>query len=647
MGARDSKLGSRAGSPLACETHLGEISVQSFGPENGPVVIAIHGMSSAVLREWDVCAEACAEAGFRVLLPNFHSNPRTAPGLGLGVGEEDVMKILVTAISAHSKDPVILMGKSWGGAVAAKFAQRHSDMVRQLVLICPALASAAVAKEVKRGGRKKMGECCFKRILGKLSCRVFGIEDIKDDGRKEMPQQICETVRYPTGHVVLRTPDVREEGEKQHHPSDAPMPWISLDAMAFPLGHPFFWWQKKQSQPCDECSSLEDFYKDNDLVFLLFYERNLVSHHAYKGAIVAGFHEACKDLRWSRVACGIVDMLEDKVYAEKYIDPKTAPAHIAVRAGEPVPSQKEWIQKLLSKPGDKALMLWHLHQQLVPKELGEPLQISIATKEKQLEGLISKHEVVVVANLATASTKVVESFRAAVQQLVWKRQVPSDIPVPTDMKGSSSKNAARKQRQQRQRARILFVVLTQDAADAAVPRGKVAAFVAGKSQPPADLEKDWNDANIGKIKDSTFAGSGGVVAIIQAAEMVFRPLRPVLAAQKAPSPIGRRNMLQELQEVSSPSWRALPHSVPRSLWPTASCTFPALSQQDTTEKLSLYDTMEGIYTEFWQVAECGVPDSVSLDRSAEIDLSHEFPPEQREAQVDQAAGGRSFLGAKQ
>lgn len=237
-------------------------------------------------------------------------------------------------------------------------------------------------------------------------------------------------------------------------------------------------------QPCDECSSLEDFYKDNDLVFLLFYERNLVSHHAYKGAIVAGFHEACKDLRWSRVACGIVDMLEDKVYAEKYIDPKTAPAHIAVRAGEPVPSQKEWIQKLLSKPGDKALMLWHLHQQLVPKELGEPLQISIATKEKQLEALISKHEVVVVANLATASTKVVESFRAAVQQLVWKRQVPSDIPVPTDMKGSSSKNAARKQRQQRQRARILCVVLTQDAADAAVPRGKVAAFVAGKVSRP-------------------------------------------------------------------------------------------------------------------------------------------------------------------
>lgn len=37
----------------------------------------------------------------------------------------------------------------------------------------------------------------------------------------------------------------------------------------------------------------------------------------------------------------------------------------------------------------------------------------------------------------------------------------------------------------------------------------------------------------------------------------------------------------------------------------------------------------------WQVTECGIPEYVSYDRSEEIDLSHEFPPEQREAQVDQ------------
>eukprot|EP00434_Breviolum_minutum_P026865 symbB.v1.2.023746.t1/scaffold1947.1/size119105/4 len=300
-------------------------------------------------------------------------------------------------------------------------------------------------------------------------------------------------------------------------------------------------------------------------------------------------------------------------------------------------------------------MLWHLHQQLAPNELGQPLQISIATKEAQLQALTSTHEVVVVANLATATVKTVESFRAAVQQLVWKKEVPSDIPVPLETKSSTSKKAARKQRQKRQRARVLFVALTQDAADASVPRGKVAAFVGGKAMTPTELEKDWTNAsNIGKIKEVTLSAVSSLPqeGRVQPTSKVYLQSR-LLTAQRPVSPIGRRNALKELQEVpSANSWRGS-QGVPRSLWPTSSCTFTAFSQDN--EKLSLYDTMEGIYTELWQamacvftlkdvaapvellqVAECGVPETVSLDRSAEIDLSHEFPPEQREAQIDQA-----------
>jgi len=90
------------------------------------------------------------------------------------------------------------------------------------------------------------------------------------------------------------------------------------------------------TKECDECMTLEAFYEANPLGFVLFYERQLVGSHKYKEAIVRGFNETCADLRFSRVACGAVDMVEDKQYAEMYIDPKTAPAHIAVRNGEPV-----------------------------------------------------------------------------------------------------------------------------------------------------------------------------------------------------------------------------------------------------------------------------------------------------------------------
>ena len=105
-----------------------------------------------------------------------------------------------------------------------------------------------------------------------------------------------------------------------------------------------------------------------------------------------------------------------------------------LQGGEPVPSKKEWIQKLLAKPGDKDLlgflsccdialsagqgtMLWHLKQQLVPDEarlghtfvqrpaslcfspygpfcqLGEALQISMEISRLDLlEPLANKHE---------------------------------------------------------------------------------------------------------------------------------------------------------------------------------------------------------------------------------------------------------------
>jgi len=253
-------------------------------------------------------------------------------------------------------------------------------------------------------------------------------------------------------------------------------------------------------QVCDDCATLEDVYKDNGLVFLLFYERNLISHHNYKSAIVAGFFEVCKSLRWSQVVCGVVDMVEDKGYAEKYIDPKTAPAHIAVRAGEAVPSKKEWVDVLLKKPGDKAAMLWHLKQQLAPDEVGDPFHISTEVADaEQLKRLTSQHEVVVVAHLAGAKDAL-DTFRAAAQQLVLEGEVAWQLNLP-ETPAVSSKKAARKQQKKRQRARILFVALTRDgAAPNNLEPNQVAAFVGGQMQrqPP----NSWTPSR--RLQDQLF-----------------------------------------------------------------------------------------------------------------------------------------------
>ena len=130
----------RPGTRLTRSSHLGDLEVQRVG-DTGPVVIALHGMSSSpvILREWDGCAEACALQGFQVWLPNFHSNGRAAPSEGCSEQVRLVEELVASA------EEVILMGKSWGGALAAKAARRAG--VRGLVLVCPALAKAELAKE--------------------------------------------------------------------------------------------------------------------------------------------------------------------------------------------------------------------------------------------------------------------------------------------------------------------------------------------------------------------------------------------------------------------------------------------------------------------------------------------------------------------
>ncbi|CAK9070465.1 unnamed protein product [Durusdinium trenchii] len=160
-----------------------------------------------------------------------------------------------------------------------------------------------------------------------------------------------------------------------------------------------------------------------------------------------------------------------------------------------------WLRVMGNEKGG-AMMLWHLQQQLFANELGDPLQISVMMKESQVKTLAGKHEVLVVANVLASK---VEAFRAAVQQLIWRREVPNEVfVVPESF--ASSKKAIRKQRQARQRARVLFVAMTQDAPDSAVPLGQVAVFVTGKLQPSKDLKKDWDDgSNMGTIKEVALA----------------------------------------------------------------------------------------------------------------------------------------------
>ena len=116
-------------------TPRGDIHGVASGPEDGPVVIGIHGWSQRNgAHTWAPMVEPLGAVGYRaisVAMPGWGESPkweRTA-------GKSAVVAILdsLGIESAHA-----LTGKSWGGGVSLDFTLTHPDRVKKLILTAPA-----------------------------------------------------------------------------------------------------------------------------------------------------------------------------------------------------------------------------------------------------------------------------------------------------------------------------------------------------------------------------------------------------------------------------------------------------------------------------------------------------------------------------
>lgn len=115
----------------------GKTHYQWYGPEDGPVVLCIHGLTTPSF-VWRSIAPALAADGYRVLTYDlygrgFSDRPR---------GQQDSLFFL-TQINDLLRDqningPVMVIGYSMGAAIATALAEQHPQRVRRMALIAPA-----------------------------------------------------------------------------------------------------------------------------------------------------------------------------------------------------------------------------------------------------------------------------------------------------------------------------------------------------------------------------------------------------------------------------------------------------------------------------------------------------------------------------
>jgi pimeloyl-ACP methyl ester carboxylesterase len=102
----------------------------------GEPLVLLHGLGAS-RRLWHRVAPRLAASGHRVLAPDLPGFGDSAPA-GPGFEFDAVTDALAEALRRRVERPFDLLGSSLGGAVALRFATRHPELVRRLVLAAPA-----------------------------------------------------------------------------------------------------------------------------------------------------------------------------------------------------------------------------------------------------------------------------------------------------------------------------------------------------------------------------------------------------------------------------------------------------------------------------------------------------------------------------
>ncbi|UGT57286.1 alpha/beta fold hydrolase [Nocardia asteroides] len=111
------------------------LHVHRFGPADGPVVLALHGLTGHGNRWETLATEHLPQA--RVIAPDLrgHGRSTSLPPWDF----ETIVADVAALVRAETDGPVVVAGHSFGGAVGIHLARRHPELVRALVLLDPAI----------------------------------------------------------------------------------------------------------------------------------------------------------------------------------------------------------------------------------------------------------------------------------------------------------------------------------------------------------------------------------------------------------------------------------------------------------------------------------------------------------------------------
>jgi pimeloyl-ACP methyl ester carboxylesterase len=166
---------------------------QWHGPENGPVVVLVHGATQSSYI-WDNVVPFLTEAGLWVLrYDNFGRGYSDRPHVvyNLDLYDKQLMELLA---ALKVKTPVSIVGLSQGGGITVTFAARHPKLVKKMVLCAPVGFSVKLPFLAKLTRAPLVGDWLMtvfgKQVLLGQAGRHLNNESMAKEMREKMAEQL-------------------------------------------------------------------------------------------------------------------------------------------------------------------------------------------------------------------------------------------------------------------------------------------------------------------------------------------------------------------------------------------------------------------------------------------------------------------------
>lgn len=166
------------------------------GPDDGPRLVLVHGLGGSLV-SWSALAPALTSVGrvIAVDLPGFGRSPGSPRPVTLPANRK-VLRRFVTQVTGS---PVIIVGHSMGGTIAAMLAVQHSALAAGLIFVDLAMARP-VDQEAEVSAMSRLSDL-IQASIPRQGGEVQG---------KEVLQQMLRRVRAGYGRAISVSPQTIE-----------------------------------------------------------------------------------------------------------------------------------------------------------------------------------------------------------------------------------------------------------------------------------------------------------------------------------------------------------------------------------------------------------------------------------------------------